>query len=129
VPSWFHFCLSVWLRSASPNAVELFAATNEAEAHDSIVAGPEWREFWMSSKLDGTAENLTAGIELAPGAAVEVFGLQLQAQIGPSSYKRTAGRGGVYPAARFAEDLLRQRTDAIDWHSTTVRITSRREGA
>jgi hypothetical protein len=97
---------------------------------ESLIAatGSEWREAWLSAVPGGTGETITAGIELAPGAAVEIFGLQLEAQTGPSAYKRTAGRGGVYPSARFLDDALRCRTEGIDSHSTIVRITSRRGG-
>jgi hypothetical protein len=54
--------------------------------------------------------------------------MQLEAQTGPSAYKKTAGRGGVYPLARFSEDLLRSKTEGIESHSTVIRITGRREG-
>ena len=83
----------------------------------------------MAAQLGGTGGTITSGIELAPGASADVFGLQVEAQTGPSAYKPTPGRGGVYSAARFSEDVLRARADGLDWHAIRVRITSRREDA
>jgi hypothetical protein len=127
-PGGFQYCLSVRIRSAVPGVAKLVLATAGGEELRIVETGPEWREVWTTAKLGGTGETITGGVELAPGASVDVFGMQLEAQTGPSAYKKTAGRGGVYPLARFSEDLLRSRTEGIDSHSTVIRITGRREG-
>ena len=128
-PGWFNYCFSVRVRSANTGSVKLVVTSEGREQYRVVTTGTDWREAWLPAKLGGANETIACGIELAPGASVDVFGFQLEAQIGPSTYKRTAGRGGVYPAARFIDDLLRLKTDGADWHSTTIRITSRREGA
>ncbi|MDP2996229.1 MAG: hypothetical protein Q8N47_01995, partial [Bryobacterales bacterium] len=127
-PGGFQYCLSARIRSAVPGVAKLVLATTGGEDLRIVETGPVWREVWMTAKLGGTGETITGGVELAPGASVDVFGMQLEAQTGPSAYKKTAGRGGVYPFARFSEDLLRAKTEGIDSHSTVIRITSRREG-
>ncbi len=128
VPSWFHYCLSLRVRSATPNSIKLVLAAAGREESRTVETGPEWRDVWLSAQPGGTAETITAGVELTPGAAVDVFGLQLEAQGGPSVYMKTAGKGGVYPATRFSNDSLQCRTDGVDWHSAIVGLTSRREG-
>ena len=64
------------------------------------------------------------GLSLAPGATVEIFGLQVEAQPGASNYKATAARGAVYPGARFDDDSLMLTTVAARQHATTIRIVS-----
>jgi hypothetical protein len=130
-PGGFQYCLSVRVRSAVPGVAKLVLATTGGEELRIVETGPEWREVWMTGKLSGpeggpTGETITGGVELAPGASVDVFGMQLEAQTGPSAYKKTAGRGGVYPFARFSEDLLWSKTEGIDSHSTVIRITGTR---
>jgi hypothetical protein len=122
-PGGFQYCLSVRIRSAVPDVARLVLATTGGEDLRIVETGPEWREVWLTAKLGGTGETIAGGVELAPGASVDVFGMQLEAQTGPSEYKKTAGRGGVYPFARFSEDLLRSKTEGIDSHSTVIRIT------
>ena len=39
-------------------------------------------------------------------ASVDLFGMQVEAQLGPSDYKMTGASGGVYSKARFAADQL-----------------------
>ncbi|MEK7753773.1 MAG: hypothetical protein AAB654_17765, partial [Acidobacteriota bacterium] len=88
-PGGFQYCLSVRIRSAVPGVAKLVLATTGAEDLRIVETGPEWREVWMAARLGGTGETITGGVELAPGASVEVFGMQLEAQSGPSAYKKT----------------------------------------
>jgi hypothetical protein len=124
-PGGLQYCLSVRIRSAVAGVAKLALATAGGEELRIVETGPAWREVWMTGKLGGTGETITGGVELAPGASVDVFGMQLEAQSGPSAYKKTAGRGGVYAFARFSEDLLRSKAEGADWHSAVIRITSR----
>lgn len=127
-PSWFHYCLGMKVRSETPDSIKLALAAAGQEETRVVGTGPEWREVWLNAQPGGTAETIRVSMELAPGAAVDVFGLQLEAQRSPSAYMKTAGRGGVYPATRFSSDALRCKTDGVDWHSAVVGLTSRREG-
>lgn len=126
-PSWFQYCLSLQVRSESRSPVRLFVRSAEREAAATVETGPEWRPVWLEARPGETAEAVTCGLELAPGAAVEVSGLQLEAQSSPSAYNSTAARGGVYPACRFANDTLRSTAEGVDQYSALVRITSCRE--
>jgi hypothetical protein len=127
-PGGHQYCLSARVKGANPGLVKLVLAAPGREGSRTVASGADWSEAWLSAALGGTGETMACGVELAPGASVELFGPQLEAQTGPSAYKRTPGRGGVYPSARFLDGLLRCRTDGIESHSTTVRITSRRGG-
>jgi hypothetical protein len=114
VPDAFLYCFSVWARSANGSAVTL-------------LAGSESKEFTLSSswaRFSYIGSGTTFGIQLDAGAAVELFGMQLEMQIAPSDYKKTGARGGVYSKARFADDQLtatRQGTDIVD---AVIRVVS-----
>ncbi len=126
-PSWFHYCFSLRVRSDSVGTARLVFEAGGTTVPRTVQTGPEWRDAWLSAKGSGTQETVTVGLEFDPGASADVFGLQLEAQIAASPYKKTAGRGGLYPASRFCDDRIRSKAEGVNWFSTTVRITSREE--
>jgi len=67
---------------------------------------------------------VTFGAELAAGASVDLFGMQLEAEPGVSDYKRTGASGGVYAKARFAEDELAVTARGTDVFDAIVRIVA-----
>jgi hypothetical protein len=67
---------------------------------------------------------VTFSIELAPGATVEIFGIQAEAQVSPSSYKPTTARSSVFPRSRFDADSLQVVANGFERHSTSIRIVS-----
>jgi len=124
VPADFHYCLSVWVRAAQPGPVDLVINTASASARKTFTAGAEWARVRLSAKLGGVEQTVDFGIELQAGAAVQVFGFQVEAQPGCGEYKKTAAGGGVYPKARFAQDELALTAEAPGRFSARVRITS-----
>ncbi len=126
-PSWFQYCFSLRLRSDSAGTARLVLEAGGVTEVRAVLTGSSWAEAWLSTNTGGTGEIVTVGLELDAGSAVDVFGLQLEAQMGPSPYKRTTGRGGVYPNSRFHGDLVRSTAEGVDWFSAAVRITSREE--
>ncbi|MBI4876807.1 MAG: hypothetical protein HY822_19395 [Acidobacteria bacterium] len=127
-PAWFQYCLSAQVRSESRSPVRLVLRSAQSESSSVFEAGADWRPVWFAAKPGSTAEAVACGVELAPGASVEVFGLQLEAQGGPGAYSSTPAQGGVYPACRFGDDVLRCTAEGADQYAVTVRITSCREG-
>ncbi len=122
VPGWYRYCVSVYARSASPCAVTLFARTESAAAEREHAVGPVWQRLEQSVILPTRAEAVEFGAAMPPGCTVELFGFQVEPQAGASKYKRTAGRGGVHAAARFAEDELMRTADGRDDNSCKLRI-------
>lgn len=84
----------------------------------------EWRRLVFASASSSNEEAVAFGVEIAPGASLELFGLQVEAQIGASFYKKTASRGGAYPATRFADDGLVLTTIGPGRHGCVVHLTS-----
>jgi hypothetical protein len=76
----------------------------------------------------GTAGlGVSFAIGLPPGGQADVAGPQVDAQALAGGYRKSVERGGVYPAARFAQDALESRIEAVDWIDTRVTIESRFE--
>ena len=69
-------------------------------------------------------ESVVFGVELDVGAIVDLFGMQVEAQIGVSDYKKTGSNGGVYAQARFAEDELTVTAKGTDLFDAVIRIVA-----
>jgi hypothetical protein len=63
-------------------------------------------------------------VQLNPGAAVDLFGMQVDAQGATSDYKMTGTNGGVYLKARFAADGFTVQAQSTDVYDATIRIVS-----
>jgi|SRR5579862_7566273 len=114
VPGTYQFCLSVWARTSSGSNVTL-AVGNSAKA---FALTAEW------TRISFTASGSTFAAQLNPGASVDLFGMQVEAQIGPSDYKMTGSRGGVYSRARFAYDQLTVTAQGTDMYDAAIRIVN-----
>lgn len=124
----FRYCLSVQVRSAGGSGVTLFLRAGAAEEARACGAGAGWRLAWLPANLGGSEEEVECGLLLAPGASVDVFGMQLEAQPHPSAYKRTQAHGGVYPRARFRDDVLALTAHGEDNYAGEVAVVSPEEG-
>lgn len=111
-PAEFVYCFSLFAR-ADAGSVRLVAGGSATE----FGVGPEWRRL----KVSGTFGDPTFGIEVAAGAAVEVRGLQVEAQAGTSAAK-VSTTGGVYEGARFRDDSIEFVATGVNRHSCTVNI-------
>ncbi len=109
VPSTYQYCLSVWARGSAVTLV-IGSATK------TFAVGSQWTRVSM------TGSGATFGVALEPGAAADLFGMQVDAQIAPSDYKRTGARGGVYEKARFADDRLTVTAQGTDVYDAVIRI-------
>jgi hypothetical protein len=122
VPGDFQYSISVWARTQGGSKASLSASTAGASASLQIAPSGTWRRFSMPISLNQQTANVTFGVQLDPGAQVDLFGMQVEAQIGPSDYKRTGEGGGVYSRARFLSDSLSIRAQGTDSYDAVVRI-------
>jgi hypothetical protein len=63
-------------------------------------------------------------LQIAAGASIDVFGLQVEAQLAPSNYKMTGASGDVYSQARFASDQVTVTAQGTDVYDAVIRIVS-----
>jgi hypothetical protein len=124
VPGWFQYCFSLWIRASSSEQVRAGILTTGGMEWQSVNAGSGWQRIFVSANLQQAETSVSFCVELPPGASVDLFGLQVEAQLGAGEYKRTLQRNGVYPRARFAEDRLSVTTSGLDRHSGLIRISS-----
>ena len=121
VPGNFQFCLSAWVRSTSGSAVTLAVANGSK----SFAAGTQWKRVYFSSNPgQAGATTLAFGVQLAAGGSVELFGMQAEAQLGPSDYKITGAASGVYPKARFGSDQITVTAQGTDVYDAVIQIVS-----
>jgi len=121
VPGNFQYCVSVWARSTSGSAVTLVIAN----VSKSFAAGMQWRRIFLSVNpgLAG-ATTVSFGAQVAAGGSVELFGMQAEAQLGPSDYKITGAVGGVYSKARFGSDQITVTAQGTDVYDAVIQIVS-----
>jgi len=121
-PGSYHYCFSFYGRSASPERVTMHQAADGAVVSEPALLTNVWRRYCCSGTPGSPAETVAFALEVGAGAAVELFGLQVEAQPGAGAYKRTVGAGGVHARARFADDTIQLTSTHVDSHSAIVRI-------
>jgi hypothetical protein len=112
-PAGFVYCFSVYARSAGAASATLIAGETTLEQ----AVGPEWRRL----RLTATVGEATFGLEIPAGGAVEVRGMQVEAQWGASA-ARVTSRGGVYEGARLRDDSIEMIATDVNRNSCTVTI-------
>jgi hypothetical protein len=116
-PGGYVYCFSAYAKSATPATVTLLMGSNRY----SQTVGTNWERMACAGTADATAAAVTFGVEFGPGAAVEVYGLQVEPQASPSLYKPSSS-GGCYENARLRDDALSFTTMDVNCHSATVNI-------
>lgn len=120
VPGNFHYCLSVWARTIGTSSVTL---TIGAFAKTFPLNGT-WARISVSKNLSTSVTSVTFGAQLDAGAVVDLFGMQVEAQLAPSDYKMTEDRGGVYAKARFGQDQLAVTAQSTDVYDAVIQIVN-----
>lgn len=125
-PGWFTYCWSVYARSTQAARVTLYRRSGAEEDAREFTTGPSWARLVHSGKGASQEHTVWFGVRLEPGTAVELYGMQAEAQPAPSPYRKTGLRGGVYEGARFDDDELQIIAAGPELHSCMVRIVTAR---
>jgi hypothetical protein len=121
VPGNFQYCLSVWVRSSSGSAVTL----SVANVGKTFASGTQWSRVYISANPgESGAATVTFAAQVAAGDSVELFGMQAEAQLGPSDYKITGAIGGVFAKARFGSDQITVTAQGTDVYDAVIQIVS-----
>lgn len=116
------FAASAWLKcSASGSSVGFSDGAGQSKQLQ-ISGDNVWRLYELSWRQTSAAEQIIFQISGPGGATVGAYGLQVEPQLGRSSYKRTKGQCGVFADAYFDQDSLEQSLTAPNQNSGTVRI-------
>ncbi len=124
-PGTMHYCFSVWVRGQSGGTATLRHFSASASQNKLVEVTTGWSRVLFSGNLQINEEPVSFGLEIGPGASVDVFGGQVDAQPAPSEYRKTSSRGGVYGAARFDQDELEVVSEGPEQHAVTVRVVSK----
>ena len=117
-PGDYVYCFSIYARSAV--AVEMSMGIGTLRAVR--LVSDTWSKLTLAGKGETGAESVSFVMEVPAAVALDVRGIQAEAQPGASVYK-VSSRGGVYEGARFADDALTVVTTSPDRHSCRVKIT------
>ena len=124
-PGAYQYCLSVYAQTASAGNVTLVRSTVSKPASQTFAVTNAWQRLVSTGNLGAPESAISFAIELAPGAAVQLFGVQAEAQLGASPYKMTTKTSGVYANSRFQDDRLQVTAQGTDLNDGTIRIFSK----
>lgn len=127
-PGAFQYTMSVFARAAGGDSTILRLGSPGASSERVFALSDGWKRLSLSASLAPADEEVTFGVVIPSGAAVDLYGLQAEAQPAASDYKRSSGKGGVVADAHFDQDELRRVTEAAEFNSTQVRIEAPMEG-
>jgi len=116
-PGGYVYCLSAYVRAAAPTTVTMLVGSGQA----SRAVQTPWSRIVFSGSGDASAAEIAFGLQIPPGAQVDVFGIQAEPQAAASLYRASA-TGGVYQNARLRDDELAVTTTGLNRHSCTVSI-------
>jgi hypothetical protein len=106
VPAGYQYCLSLYAKCATPTTLILSRKGPTLSNTDTASVTTSWSRPVSSGQLGESGVGLSVGFTLSPGEQVQIYGIQLEAQPGPSRYRSTAQTGGVYPNAHWVSDQL-----------------------
>ena len=122
VPGNFEYCFSVWARTAGTSGVTLTASTTGANFAQAFALSGNWSRITLAGNLGQSTSQVTFGAQLDSGATVDLFGMQVEAQLAASDYKQTTGEGGVYSKARFGSDSISVTAQGTDVYDAVIQI-------
>jgi hypothetical protein len=124
VPGNFHYCLSVWARTDSATSVTLSISTTGGSATKTFALGAQWARVSLAANLGQNTTLVTFAAQLVAGGTIDLFGMQVEAQLGASDYKQTGTSGGVYPNARFGADKITVTSQGMDVYDAVIQIVN-----
>ena len=123
-PGGFAYSFSVWGRSVADSNVTLARTAGGVTVRQTFALDSTWRRILSAGQMGSTGDGLSAAVEVGPGAAVQLFGAQLEAQPSAGAYKKSGARGGVYSKVRFEDDALDITATGVNRNGLRIRLVS-----
>lgn len=121
LPGNYTATLSAWIRGASASFLKV--------AGDSYLQffpdHPDWVRISATFDSGSSVTSSQFGVEIPGGSSVQIFGMQLEAQITSSPYKKTNQQSGIHSNARFVEDRFNAIAQNSGSFGCVVRIQAR----
>jgi hypothetical protein len=118
LPAGNYYSFSVWARAAAGKEIRLMRGLESCTRS----LGASWERLVFAASSNDTGTTVEFAIELPPGATIDLFGAQVEAQIGASGYKKTTSAGGVHTNTRFAEGGLLMTATAPGRNGCLIRL-------
>ncbi|MFL6352384.1 MAG: hypothetical protein ACJ74Z_11120 [Bryobacteraceae bacterium] len=118
----YQYCLSVYVNSDQASMITLIRSGSFTEKRTSVPIKQGWHRVVSSGRLNDPGEIFTVAISLMAGQQLEIYGVQLEAQISPSRYRPTMETAGVFPNAHWGIDELTVIAEAPNLFSTSFSI-------
>jgi hypothetical protein len=116
------FAVSAWLKcNASGSTLGLSDGAGQTKQVQ-IAGDNAWRLYELPWRQASAADQVIFEISGSGGATIDAYGLQVEPQLGRSSYKRTGEQSGIFVNAFFDQDSLEQSITAPNQNSGIVRI-------
>jgi hypothetical protein len=122
IPASYRYVASVWARTGSSGGPLRVTDTASGSVEIGFRTDNSWRRYSIGYSVSSASASVAFELVAPSGAPVEIFGPQLEAQIAPSTYKRTVQQAGVFAGARFDSDVLSDTATGVDRHSGVIRI-------
>lgn len=113
-------CFSAYLSSSVAGAVTLQRDAQQL----TVSVGPQWRRVYISGAGTSGAAQSNFSIGLAAGQTINVWGMQVEVQPFPSSYKQTSVALGIYPQTYFGIDELKITSTSTSLSSCQIILIS-----
>lgn len=114
-------CFSAYLWSSVAATVTLQRDSTQV----SVNVGPAWTRAYVSGQGTSGAAQSTFSVIFSAGQAINIWGLQVEAQPYPSAYKQTNTAVGIYEETYFAGDELTMVSTAPGLSSCEITLLSR----
>ena len=122
VPASFRHVGSIWARTAASGAALQVSDTASQTVAATFDNSNQWKRYSVGYNLTSALDSVDFKVVVPASSTVDVYGPQLEAQPAPSKYKKTLQQAGVYPNARFEDDVLADRATGVNRHSGVIRI-------
>jgi hypothetical protein len=101
IPGSPQVCFSVYLRTSAPVASTLARTAGSQSQTEPVNVTTVWQRFCLSGYMANVSDSSQFAIAVPAGAALEIYGPQVDAQVNPSTYVASSASSGVYANARF----------------------------
>jgi hypothetical protein len=98
----FAYSMAVMARSSSQSAVGLMIGAQRRN----VTLGGQWQEYQFTAVPGGAQDQVVFAIAIPMGGEVDLGGVHAEFGACSAEYRRSEGRQGYFPKARFKNDLL-----------------------
>lgn len=116
------FVASGWLKCNTTGCTLAMSDGLGLTKQIAVDGNDTWRLYELPWRETSAANQVICTISGPGGVTAEAYGLQVEPQLGRSTYKRTTAQAGIFLNAYFNQDMLVESLTAPNQNSGTVRI-------